>query len=130
MNIVLDTNVLVSAMLSPGRKAYNILQSTILGDSQIVFDSRIIDEYERVLRYRKFGFAEDDIAAVLAPIKEYGLQIVAHHIRDVVFTDESDRVFFEVAKTAGAVLVTGNLKHFPFDPDIISVSDFYARFLV
>lgn len=129
MNVVLDTNVLVSAMLSPGRKAYCILQSAIFTDFQIVYDYRIMEEYERVLHYRKFGFDENDIQAVLSPIKEYGLQIVAHPIRDVAFNDESDRKFLEVAKSAGCVLVTGNQKHFPDDSIIMSVADFYARFI-
>ena len=40
MNVVLDTNVLVSAILSPGRKAYSIFQSAVFGDFQIVFDSQ------------------------------------------------------------------------------------------
>lgn len=129
MNVVLDTNVLFSAMLSPGRKAYNILQSVFFGDFQIVFDARIMDEYEKVLHYKKFGFNESDIADVLSPIREYGLQILAHPLRDSKFNDETDRKFLEVAKSAKAVLVTGNLKHFPEDPSIMSVSDFHASFL-
>ena len=129
MNVVLDTNVLVSAILSPGRKAYSIFQSAVFGDFQIIFDSRIMDEYEKVLHYRKFGFDANDIDAVLTPIKEYGIHIVARPLRSISFNDESDRKFFEVAKASGAVLVTGNLKHFPSDPEIISVSDFYGRFL-
>ena len=129
MNVVLDTNVLVSAILSPGRKAYSIFQSAVFGDFQIVFDSRIMDEYEKVLHYRKFGFEANDIDAVLSPIKEYGIHIVAHPIKDIAFGDESDRKFFEVAKTSGAILVTGNMKHFPSDPAVMSVSDFYGNFL-
>ena len=68
MNVVLDTNVLVSAILSPGRKAYSILQSVFSGDFQLVFDARIMDEYENVLHYRKFRFDENDIADVMSPI--------------------------------------------------------------
>ena len=67
MNVVLDTNVLVSAMLSPGRKAYSILQAVIFGDFQIIYDYRIMDEYKDVLHYKKFGFEENDIEAVLTP---------------------------------------------------------------
>ena len=129
MNVVLDTNVLVSAMLSPGRKAYSILQAVIFGDFQIIYDYRIMDEYKDVLHYKKFGFEENDIEAVLTPIREYGLNIVAHPIKNIAFTDESDRKFFEVAKTSGAILGTGNMKHFPDDPMVMSVSDFYEKFL-
>ena len=129
MNVVIDTNVLVSAMLSPGRKAYGIIQSVIFGDFQLIYDFRIMDEYVQVLHYGKFGFDEDDIADFLSPIREHGLQIAVSPMKDVAFSDESDRKFFEVAKMAGAVLVTGNLKHFPDDPIIMSVSDFHLKFL-
>ena len=129
MNVVLDTNVLVSAMLSPGRKAYSILQAVIFGDFQIIYDYRIMDEYKDVLHYKKFGFEENDIEAVLTPIREYGLNIVTHPIKNIAFTDESDRKFFEVAKSADAVLVTGNLKHYPEDFLVMSVSDFHVRFI-
>lgn len=129
MNIVLDTNVLVSAVLSPGRKAYSILQFVLFEEFQVFYDSRIMDEYERVLRYEKFGFDEDDIEAILSPIRENGIHIVAHQIKDIPFNDETDRKFFKVAKTAEAVLITGNLKHFPDDPMVMSVSDFYTKFL-
>ena len=127
MNVALDTNALVSAILSHGRKAYSIFQSAVFGDFQIVFDSRIMDEYEKVLHYRKFGFDENDIEAVLSPIKEYGIHIAPHPIKDIAFSDESERKFFEAAKTSGAVLATGNMKHIPSGPAVMSVSDFYEN---
>ena len=129
MNIVIDTNVLVSAMLSPGRKAYGIIQSVIFGDFQLIYDFRIMDEYVQVLHYGKFDFDEDDIADFLSPIREHGLQIAVPPMKDEAFSDESDRKFFEVAKASGAVLITGNMKHFPKDPIVMSVTDFYERFL-
>lgn len=129
MNVVLDTNVLVSAMLSPGRKAYSILQSVFFDNFQLVYDFRIMDEYSKVLHYSKFGFDENDIADFLSPIREYGIQVVAHPIRNVAFSDESDRKFFEVAKASGAVLITGNIKHFSNDSIVMTVSDFYESFL-
>lgn len=53
----------------------------------------------------------------------YGYSILAEP-SEVDFIDESDKKFFEVATSCGAVLVTGNLKHFPPDPLVKSVSDF------
>lgn len=43
---------------------------------------------------------------------------------DISFADQSDQNFYEVAKYCGAVLITGNLKHFPDDDKILSVSSF------
>ena len=44
-----------------------------------------------------------------------------------MFVDEADKKFYEVAKFCGAVLVTGNLKHFPEDPLVMSVADFLEK---
>ncbi len=44
--------------------------------------------------------------------------------------DVDDLPFFEVAKTCNAPLVTGNVKDYPNDPLVFSLSDFCSRFLV
>jgi hypothetical protein len=40
--------------------------------------------------------------------------------------DESDRKFFDAAKTCGAVLITGNKKHYPPEPFILSPAEFLS----
>ena len=126
MNVVLDTNILVSAVWSPGKTAGDILVAALSGRFNIFYDLRIIEEYFRVLHYPKFGFEDWEIDAVLEPIVKYGTVIAAKPAPDVAFTDESDRKFYEVAKTAGAILVTGNMKHYPSDGIAMSTSDFHA----
>ena len=127
MNVVLDTNILVSAALSPGRNASEILLAAITGKFDIYFDYRIAEEYYRVMQYPKFGFEKWEIDAILEPIIKCGRVIVADPEKDIPFTDESDRKFYEVAKTARSILVTGNLKHYPSDGIAISPSDFLTR---
>lgn len=126
MNVVLDTNVLVSAAWSPGRKAGDILASAVSGRFNLFYDYRIIEEYLRVMHYPKFGFQDWEIDAVLEPIIKYGTAVVADPLKTIDFPDESDRKFYEVAKTAGAILVTGNLRHYPSDGIAMSLSDFHA----
>ena len=126
MNVVLDTNILVSAAWSPGKTASDILSAAFSGQFSIYYDLRIIEEYFRVMHYPKFGFEDWEIDAVLEPIVKYGIVIAAKPIPDVVFTDESDRKFYEVAKTANAILVTGNLKHYPSDGIAMGTADFHA----
>lgn len=41
-----------------------------------------------------------------------------------MFAAEADKKFYEAAKFCGAVLVTGNVKHFPEDPSVMSAADF------
>ena len=55
-----------------------------------------------------------------------GRSVLAEPLEDV-FVDEADKKFYEVAKFCGAVLVTGNLKHFPEDPLVMSVADFLEK---
>ena len=126
MNVVLDTNILVSAAWSPRKTASDILSAAFSGQFSIYYDLRIIEEYFRVMHYPKFGFKDWEIDAVLEPIVKYGIVIAANPIPDVVFTDESDRKFYEVAKTANAILVTGNLKHYPSDGIAMGTADFHA----
>ena len=130
MNVVLDTNVLVSALWSPGRQASDIFQAAISGRFICCYDYRILEEYERVLHYPRFDFSEWEIRAILEPLIHGGLSVVPDPIIDVSFErDETDRKFYEVAKYCQATLITGNLKHYPADPDILPITDFIQRYM-
>ena len=130
MNIVLDTNILVSAAWSPGRNASRILEAVFSRRCTACYDGRILAEYDRVLHYPKLGFSEWEINAILEPLVRYGLSVVAEPIAQVPFErDESDRKFYEVAKFCHAILVTGNLIHYPDDPDIVSPAAFCRAYL-
>ena len=122
MHIVLDTNVLVSALLSPAGKPAQILKRFLGGEFTLCYDGRIMLEYEAVLSRPKFGFDPTKVKAILDYIRWVGVQVEAPAL-DIVFADEFDKKFYEVAKCAGAVLITGNLKHFPEDPIVKGVHD-------
>jgi predicted nucleic acid-binding protein len=50
---------------------------------------------------------------------------VEANIPDVTpIPDEEDRKFYNVAKSSGAFLITGNIKHFPSESFIITPADF------
>ena len=130
MNIVLDTNVLVSAAWSPGRNASNILNATFARRFTVCYDYRILEEYDRVLHYPKRKFTEWEINAILEPLIKNGISVVPDPIPDVLFErDETDRKFYEVAKFCHAILISGNLIHYPVDPDILSPADFCLKYL-
>ena len=125
MNVVLDTNVIVSALWSPGRNGTEILNAVFSRNLVVCYDHRIIDEYEKVLKYPKLNFKEWEVQAVLDPIIKSGISVVPDPVTDVPFDrDEADRKFYEVAKYCNAKLITGNLKHYPKDPDIMLMADF------
>lgn len=130
MNIVLDTNILVSAVWSPGRNATKILEAVFARKFTACYDYRILEEYDQVLHYPKLKFSESAIEAVLEPIIKNGLSVVPEPIKDVPFErDETDRKFYEVAKFCHAVLITGNLRHYPEDPDIMNATDFCKKYM-
>ena len=129
MNIVLDTNVLVSAIWSPGRNASDILNAVFSRRFTACYDHRILEEYDRVLHYKKFPFSEWEINSVLEPIIKNGISVIVDPLPNVPFTDETDRKFYEVAKFCRAFLVTGNGKHYPEEPDILTMSEFCAKYL-
>jgi uncharacterized protein len=113
LRIVLDTNVLVSGLLSPHGPPGRIVDLLLAGHLGLLVDDRILDEYRRVLKRPRFGFGDDDIARLLAFIAARGEAIAAPPL-PVALPDLTDQPFLEVAVAGGAeVLVTGNLRHFP-----------------
>ena len=129
MNIVLDTSVLVSAIWSPGRNAGDIVNAVFARRFTVCYDYRILDEYDRVLHYKKFPSTEWEINSILEPLIKNGISVIADPLTQVSFTNETDRKFYEVAKFCHALLITGNGKHYPQENDILTMSDFCARYL-
>lgn len=127
MTVVIDTNVLVSALWSKDGIPAKVI-SMILNDTIVpCYDYRIICEYREVLRRPKFGFSEGEINSLIDWIESNGQSVIAKPTTEE-FVDEGDKKFYEVAKHCGAILVTGNLKHFPIDKSIMSPKEFIEKF--
>ncbi len=124
MNIVLDTNVLVSALLSPHGPPAAILNLVVIGRIGLDYDNRTLHEYLEVLHREKFGFHAESVDAIISFFAAEGKFVTAEPA-GVVFVDDGDRKFYEVMVSGGAdYLVTGNRKHFPKDRRIINPADF------
>ena len=72
---VIDTNVLVSAMLAvrPDSATVRVLEHLVNGDIVPMFNAEVVAEYREVLRRPKFGFSEDDIVAVIDLVVKGGV---------------------------------------------------------
>ena len=125
MNLVLDTNILVSALWTPSGKTADLLNSILSGQHTICHDCRIIREYYDVLRRPKFHFKEWQISSLMDAIINDGISVVPTPLPSIPFTDQSDRKFFETAKFCNALLVTGNTRHYPDDPCVTTVAGIY-----
>jgi putative PIN family toxin of toxin-antitoxin system len=120
---VLDTNVLVSGALTPEGKPATLLRLILSQKLTLCYDQRILTEYREVLSRPKFGFDKSLIADLLTGLTSEGLAVLAVPVK-ADLPDESDRPFLEVAETADAALITGNLKHFPDIARAISPAEF------
>jgi len=117
MRIVLDTNVLVSAMLKPMSKPGLILDAVLGGKLILVVNQAIFDEYSEVLSRPRLKIPAEKADAILRFIA-FSAQWVDRQpilIHDAKIEDPGDLPFAEAALCSGAeVIVTGNLKHFAF----------------
>ena len=120
---VIDTNVLVSAMLVPDSVPGTVLKYVYTSVIVPLINEEIMNEYIEVINREKFGFDKNDIDLVISNIKNSAL-VLERTISDEQFDDQKDVVFYEVALTGinktNAYLVTGNIKHFPKRPFVVT----------
>ena len=115
---VFDTNVLVSAMIThhSDSATVKVLEQVVKGRIVPLFNDEILLEYQEVLN-------RDDILNMLDLIIDNGCW-AGRRATDFPFTDADDIVFFEVAMTKeGTFLVTGNTKHFPKVPTVVTPAE-------
>ena len=123
---VLDTNVLVSALLGASRMSIPTLVLKAVTEGQLIplYNDEIINEYREVLSRKKFPFDPELIETVIRTIIADGLCMERTKVTDEVFPDPKDLVFYEVALSKeDSFLVTGNLKHFPKKPFVVSPAE-------
>ena len=120
---VLDTNVLVSALLKSGSSPWKVAAEALIGDIIPVLNDDIIAEYEDVLRRPKFKFEERAVRILLDDLKRRAVYADDGAIEDII-PDPKDVAFYAVLmekrKEDEAYLVTGNLKHFPVRTFIVT----------
>mgnify|MGYP003538683824 FL=1 len=123
---VLDTNVLVSAILGASRMSIPTKVLKAVTEEKIVplYNDEIIDEYREVLLRKKFNFDPELIETVLNTIVTDGIYIDRTKSIEEIFPDPNDIVFYEVSLSKeGSYLVTGNIKHFPQKSFIITPAE-------
>ncbi len=120
---VLDTNVLVSAMLKTGSVPGQVMTEALNGDIIPVLNDDIIAEYEDVLNRPKFRFDKRAVKVFLDELKKRAVYSDYGLIEDEI-PDPKDVVFYAVLmekrKEDDAYLVTGNLRHFPIRTYVVT----------
>ena len=113
VRVVLDTNVLVSAMLSRRGNEALVLRLAHSGILFVCVSRAILDEYELVLRRTAFRLPSSSLEHLFAFLR-FETLVVAPGIEVHASPHDEDNRFLECAEAAGAdFLVTGNKRHFP-----------------
>ena len=119
MRIVLDTNVVVSGLLTPFGASAQVIRMVASGHLVLCYDVRVLAEYEDVLHRPKFDFPEAAVSTLLDQIMGEGISFATTPLRTSL-PDRDDEPFLEVAVAANietpddpVPLVTGNSKHYP-----------------
>ncbi len=111
MRVVLDTNVVVSALLNEHGASASVVDLFVSSDIDLVVDSRILAEYREVLHRPELSFDATDVAVFLRLVEDVEHVVGAPLPFDL--PDPDDAPFLEVAVAGGVdALVTGNARHF------------------
>ena len=122
---VIDTNIFLSALITHNSNASTarVLENLLLHRIIPLYNDDIIKEYDEVLHRAKFKLSEEQISTIIEHVKENGIDSSRFPYAGEM-PDEDDRVFYEVCLTKeDSFLVTGNLKHFPKEPQVITAAE-------
>jgi len=125
---VFDTNVLVSALLSPHDDAatVRVVVKLLTGEVTPLYSRDIFQEYRDVLHRPKFRFDHAVVDDLLSAIRLFGLQVYPAPTGEEL-PDRKDLPFYEVVmekRDKEAYLITGNIKHFPQKRFIVTPAEF------
>ena len=98
IRVVLDTNILISALLSPPGPPSQVFLMTILEpDTQLCVSGDIYAEYEEVIRRPRFNRSDGEIEATLRTIRDKGFWVKpTENVR--ACSDPDDDIFLECAQ--------------------------------
>lgn len=124
---VIDTNVIVAALLTKNRDSATLRVVNAVLDGTIIplYHQEILAEYNEVLHRPKFHLRESTIQFVLNAVTQYGVEVFPQPSGEI-FVDMDDLIFYEVAlekRDDDAYLVTGNQQHYPLRNFIVTPAE-------
>jgi putative PIN family toxin of toxin-antitoxin system len=113
IRVVLDTNIIVSALLQPLGPSAQLLVLALDGSIQLCVTGEVYAEYEEVIRRPRFRRSEEVIESALQAIREKAFWVRPGEPARAC-SDPDDDIFLDCDQAARAdYLVTGNIKDFP-----------------
>jgi putative PIN family toxin of toxin-antitoxin system len=127
MKIILDTNIIVSALLSPHGLPAKILNLVLNGSVIIVYDNNVLAEYTDVLGRARLKINQELKKIIIDFIDKEGDYIIAEP-QNIKFDDNDDKIFYELYKSGDIdYLITGNKRHFPKEKGIVTPREFIEK---
>ncbi|MDP2983537.1 MAG: putative toxin-antitoxin system toxin component, PIN family [Candidatus Latescibacter sp.] len=118
MRVVLDTNVLVSAILVPRSIPARILQLILEGGSTFVISQDIIDEASRVLQYpglvklmKRNGVTPDELEVVIDQLGKIAVMTPGQYTADAIKDGPTDNIFLACAVEGEADFIISGDRH-------------------
>lgn len=118
IDVVLDTNVLVAALLAPSGDHAKVLTRMLKRPDafNLVVSSQIVDEYRDVLSRSVITLRglKEEANALLRVVISVAEEVVPKCIPALVYPDEKDKPFLEAVVYVNGILVSNNTKDYPF----------------
>lgn len=118
MQVVIDTNIIISAFLSGYGKCRVFMDKVFAGEYDVIVSESVFEEYKRKLYHPKFAFADETINFVLNWFRVNALWIEVNEeqaVPEMDTKDVSDKPFYLLARSTHSLLVTGNIKDYPVE---------------
>lgn len=124
---VIDTNVLVAALLTKNKDAATLKVFDAVADGLItpLYHKDILEEYAEVLGRPKFHLGKEKVGTLLDMIVKYGVEVYPKPTGEIL-VDMDDLIFYEVVmekRDDHSYLVTGNQKHYPIKDFIVTPAE-------
>lgn len=131
MKIVLDTNVLISALL--GGRSQRVLALWRAEEFEVIVNTEILAEYLAIVRRPKFKLSSARIDDISRFLLRQSTSVTPNHPKVQIAADPKDDRFLDAALAGRADLIVSGDHHLldlhPFcGIPIITVRDFLARF--
>lgn len=119
---VIDTNVLVSALIKPEGPPGQIIAAMRRGELQPIISRAVLTEYVQVLTRPHFGFRHQAVSAILDTIEAIAPLLEPPPISLAGLPDPKDAPFIALARYADCPVITGNARHFPVEAGVVVVT--------
>ena len=115
MRVVLDANVLVSALISPKGSPATILSYWQEGKLAIIVSAAILQEVDRVLHYpriqKRYHLPEELVQQFLSLLRKGAIVVEPEQQVEVIEREPSDNRYLECAVAGGAAYIVSGDDH-------------------